>query len=84
MESLRLFFLGPPRIERAGQAVEIDTRKATALLAYLALSGERQTRDTLAAFLWPELDEQRARAALRRTLSALKTGRRRGSLGDHT
>ncbi len=73
MESLRLYFLGPPRIERAAEVRDLDTRKATALLAYLALSGERQTRDTLAALLWPEFDGPRARAALRRTLSVLKT-----------
>jgi len=73
MDSLRLFFLGPPRIERDGQTLNIDTRKATAMLAYLALTGERQTRDALAAFLWPEFEDSRAKAALRRTLSALKS-----------
>lgn len=71
--TLRLYFLGPPRLERAGQPVEPDTRKATALLAYLALTGERPSRDFLAAFLWPDFDDSRAKAALRRTLSALKT-----------
>ena len=30
------------------------------------------TRDTLAALLWPEMDDAHARAALRRTLSSLK------------
>jgi len=70
---LKLYFLGPPRIELDGQVSEPDTRKAIALLAYLTLLGERQSRDTLAAYLWPEFDDSRARAALRRTLSALKT-----------
>ncbi len=73
MLPLRLFFLGPPRIELDGQLVAVDTRKATALLAYLVLTGERQSRDFLAAFLWPEFDDSRAKAALRRTLSTLKT-----------
>ena len=77
MTLLKLYFLGPPRIERAGQVTEPDTRKATALLAYLALTGEQQTRDALAALLWPEFDDKRAKAALRRTLSALKS-----SIGD--
>ncbi len=72
MAPLKLFFLGPPRIERDGRIVEPDTRKATALLAYLALSGERPSRDFLAAFLWPDFDDSHAKAALRRTLSALK------------
>ncbi|MBK8902386.1 MAG: AAA family ATPase [Anaerolineaceae bacterium] len=72
MKLLRLLLLGPPRIERDDQILEVDTRKATALLAYLALSGERPSRDWLAAFLWPDTDDRRAKAALRRTLSALK------------
>ena len=41
MKSLRLLLLGPPRLERNDQILEVDTRKATALLAYLALSGSR-------------------------------------------
>ncbi len=73
MTTVRLHFLGPPRIERDDQILEVDTRKVTALLAYLALSGERPSRDFLAAFLWPEFDDRRAKAALCRTLSALKT-----------
>lgn len=48
-----------------------DTRKAIALLAYLSVTGEQQSRDALAALLWPELDQTRARAALRRTLSSI-------------
>jgi len=70
--TLRLYFLGPPRIERDGQTIEPDTRKATALLAYLAVTGQFQTRDALAALLWPDMDDQHARAALRRTLSSLR------------
>jgi DNA-binding SARP family transcriptional activator/predicted ATPase len=72
MTQLKLYFLGPPRLERDGQIVEPDTRKATALLAYLAVMGERPSREALAALLWPEFDDSRAKAALRRTLSALK------------
>ncbi len=72
MPSVKLHFLGPPRIERGNQILAVDTRKATALLAYLALTGERPSRDWRAAFLWPEFDDARAKAALRRTLSALK------------
>jgi predicted ATPase len=72
MIQLKLYFLGPPRLERDGQIVEPDTRKATALLAYLAVLGERPSREALAALLWPEFDDSRAKAALRRTLSALK------------
>ncbi len=66
---IRLF--GPPRIERDGQAAHVDTKKAIALLAYLAVARRPAARDELAALLWPESDQTRARSALRRTLSAL-------------
>ena len=71
--SLRLYFLGSPRIERDGQTIETDTRKAVALLAYLAVTGEYHSRETLATLLWPEMGDERARAALRRTLSSLRS-----------
>ena len=69
---LGIHLLGLPRIELQGSPVYFDTRKAIALLAYVAVTGEAHGRDSLAAMLWPESDDLRARAALRRTLSALK------------
>src|SRR5947209_7771678 len=69
MARLTIHLLGPPRIERDGIPIAVDTRKATALLAYLAVAGQPQPREALAALLWPESDE--ARSALRRTLSTL-------------
>ena len=71
MTRLALFLLGSPRIERDGSVVAVDTRKAVALLAYLAVTRHRHGRDALAGLLWPEYDESHARATLRRTLSAL-------------
>lgn len=50
----------------------MDTRKAIALVAYLAAAGPPIARATLADLLWPESDEERGRSALRRTLSALR------------
>jgi DNA-binding SARP family transcriptional activator len=70
---LDIWLLGAPRAEIGGQVVRTDTRKATALLALLAVSDQPQRRATLAAFLWPDADEQKARGALRRTLSVLRT-----------
>ena len=60
-------------MEFDGQPLAVDTRKATAILAYLAVSGNVQSRDIIATLLWPEYDGERARAALRRTLSTLRT-----------
>ena len=71
MSRLTIQLLGAPTIAVDGQPIETDTRKATALMAYLAMQPGVHTRDHLATLLWPELDQTRARAALRRTLSAL-------------
>ena len=67
--ALRLELLGPPQVLRSGQLVSFDTRKAMAILSYLAVAGPTQSRDRLATLLWPEADDTRARSALRRTLS---------------
>ncbi len=64
--------LGPPLIEREGAPLETDTRKATALLAYLAVTGGEHRRESLVALLWPDYEADRGRAALRRTLSTLR------------
>jgi DNA-binding SARP family transcriptional activator/tetratricopeptide (TPR) repeat protein len=66
---LRLSLFGAPEARLDGAPLSFDTRKATALLAYLAVTGRTHRREHLAAFLWPESDETRARASLRRTLS---------------
>ncbi|HEU5440488.1 MAG TPA: AAA family ATPase [Ktedonobacterales bacterium] len=68
---LRLVLFGAPRIELDSRPASVDTRKALALAAYLAVTRQPQTRDALAGLLWPEYDPGRARATLRRTLSAL-------------
>ena len=71
MSTLTIQLFGAPLAAIDGRPLITDTRKATALLAYLAVTRQPQTRDTLATLLWPDLDQGRARAALRRTLSAL-------------
>jgi DNA-binding SARP family transcriptional activator len=71
VNDLRLFFLGPPRIETDGVALSFDTRKAVALLAYLAVEGSSITRDAAAALLFPDYEPERAYANVRRTLWAL-------------
>jgi DNA-binding SARP family transcriptional activator len=50
--------------------------KRLALLAYLALASPHRyhRRDSLLAMFWPELDQEHARAALRRSLYYLRTG----------
>lgn len=73
----RLRTLGPVELEGAsGLQADAVTRapKRLALLVYLAVDSPRgfKRRDALAALLWPELDQQRARHALRNTLHELR------------
>jgi predicted ATPase/DNA-binding SARP family transcriptional activator len=72
MSRLALGLLGPPHIKRDGQPVDVGRRKAVALLAYLAVTGQSHSRDALATLFWPEHDQSRARAGLRRALASLK------------
>ncbi len=72
MKTINVQLLGAPQIERDGKPVTVNTRKAIALIAYLVITAQPHSRESLVALLWPELDHRRGRAALRTTLSALK------------
>ena len=65
---LALNLLGPPQLYLNDEPVTASRRKAMALLAYLAVNGNRQTRDSLSALLWPDFDQSRAFTNLRHTL----------------
>jgi serine/threonine-protein kinase len=76
--SLELRLLGAAGLRRPdGQELSEVVRqpKRLALLAYLAVEGAPRfhRRDTLLAHFWPELDDQHARASLRRTLHFLRS-----------
>jgi DNA-binding SARP family transcriptional activator len=75
-QALKLSFLGSPRIERGGIAVELKLRKSIALLAYLVVTGQRHSRDALAELLYAEKDRTDSRSDVRRALSVL-----RGAIG---
>ncbi len=74
---LRLMLLGEAAVMVDGHPMRVDTRKAVALLAYLAVTQTSASRDQLSAMLWSDAHPERARGALRRTLSVL-----RQALGD--
>ena len=59
-----------------------ETRKAMALLAHLALADRPRSREALCELLYPGHEPERARGALRRTLSTLRKGDRRGMARD--
>ncbi|NDJ77129.1 MAG: AAA family ATPase [Chloroflexi bacterium] len=51
---------------------DIASRKAEALLVYLAQTGQPQPRDVLAELFWPERDQTRSLSSLRVTLTHLR------------
>ncbi len=59
----------------SGQKIALPTRKAEALLAYLALAqGKPRSRDQLAGLLWSDRGEVQAKGSLRQALTSLRHG----------
>ncbi|MEX1021303.1 MAG: tetratricopeptide repeat protein [Litorilinea sp.] len=73
MAQLKLALLGAPTVTLGEQSVVVESRKALALLFYLTITNQRQSRDWLAALFWPEQDQSRARASLRQVLWLLRS-----------
>jgi DNA-binding SARP family transcriptional activator/tetratricopeptide (TPR) repeat protein len=74
MAALRLTLLGgfEARME-SGPAITFPRKKAAALVAYLALHpGQMQARDKLAALLWGDASDERARHSLRQALVTVR------------
>lgn len=70
---LTISLLGGLRIAREGTAVAgFASRKAEALLAYLACNPRPHPRETLAALFWPDNDQSRALANLSVVLTSLR------------
>lgn len=71
---LVLNILGDFTAEIDRREIALATRKAKALVAYLALSDNAQdTRERLVGLLWSESDEERARASLRQSVHEIKS-----------
>lgn len=70
---LTINLLGPPEIYLdTPPNLHFRTRKAQALLIYLAVTGRRWSRDALATLFWPETDDTTARKNLRDILPSLR------------
>ena len=70
---LRVRLLGDLEIELDGAAIEPpSSRRARALLGWLALEPRMHARSQLAARFWPEVLDESARTSLRSALSALR------------
>jgi DNA-binding SARP family transcriptional activator len=72
MSQLRLCLLGPPQIWVGHNPLTFATRKALALLVYLATESDTQPRDKLLALLWPDSAARQGRGVLRTTLAYLR------------
>ncbi len=70
MESLTVRLFGKFELRGAGERpLALPSRKAQALLAYLAMRpGQRHAREQITALLWPETDDGRAHHSLRQVL----------------
>jgi DNA-binding SARP family transcriptional activator len=74
MAQLRLTLLGGFQARnQVGELLSVPSRKAQAMLAYLALPlGRAHPRDKLAALLWGGIREESARASLRQALFVVR------------
>ena len=75
--TLKLYLSGVPRLVINGKPVSLERNKALALLAYLAVTGQPHSRESLATLLWPDYDQSSAYAYLRRVLWTINN-----TLGD--
>src|SRR5436853_48042 len=62
MSQLQLSLLGAPIVKHGERTLTFSTRKALALLVYLAVEGGTHPRKTLSEAFWPELDAEHGQA----------------------
>jgi DNA-binding SARP family transcriptional activator len=73
MGGLTIRTLGQLHFEQDGNLITDQLPvKGRALLVYLAVTGQTQTRETLAGLLWSEMPDEAARTNLRVMLSKLR------------
>ena len=72
MCQLQLSLFGVPIVKHGETTLTFSTRKARALLVYLAVEGGAHPRKILSESFWPELDAEHGRTALRATLFELR------------
>ena len=70
---VRLSLFGDLSLYLAEREIDLRSRKARALVAYLALAPDmKESRDRLAGLLWSETDNDKARTSLRQTLHVVR------------
>lgn len=71
---LSISLIGRLGVRFNGRPIELRTRKAGAVLSYLALSETKQeSRERLVGLLWSRSDEEKARASLRQVVRELRS-----------
>jgi DNA-binding SARP family transcriptional activator/TolB-like protein len=71
---LSVSLVGRLGLKLNGRPIELRTRKAGAVLSYLALSETKQeSRERLVGLLWSRSDEEKARASLRQVVRELRS-----------
>jgi predicted ATPase/DNA-binding SARP family transcriptional activator len=74
MAKVQLRFLGPVQVEQDGKSVSgFESRKALALLCYLATHAHPVPRSQIATLFWEDKSDERSRANLSRVLNNLTT-----------
>ncbi|NIW49194.1 MAG: hypothetical protein GWN30_31840, partial [Gammaproteobacteria bacterium] len=71
MTKVHLFLLGRFRIERKNKEIQLSTRKAESLLAYLVLNPGSHAREKLASLFWGDSSDTAARNSLRNALAVV-------------
>jgi DNA-binding SARP family transcriptional activator len=66
-----LFLFGYPRLIQNNERIPVQRKKAFGLLSYLAVHQRGFSRENLIMMFWPDSEESRARANLRKILSDL-------------
>lgn len=82
---LHVGLIGGLSLSKDGRSIQLASRKARALIGYLALaSGRNISREQLVGLLWSETTEDRARASLRQAVRALRSAFESNSFGGLT
>lgn len=72
MSKLQIFLLGAPYLDCDAAPMKLARRKNMALLAYLAVTAQPCSRETVTTLLWPDFDAPNAYAYLRNALWMIK------------
>ena len=79
--SLRIYLLGQFKLRMPTSTIELASRPAQSILAYLVLNaGITHRREKLANLVWPEANESNARSYLRQALWRIRKSLENASL----